>query len=130
MEGIDEEEKYGCYNHLSDHKAHGLFGCYCSFDFSGKTCLLFWISGVRRRNCVRAGKKVAVTIEDGISASDLADLLEKKGLIQDAKVFWVQFQLSKYKNKLQGGSYILNTSQKAEEMLATLAGEEESESET
>lgn len=76
------------------------------------------------------GKKVAVTIEDGISASDLADLLEKKGLIQDAKVFWVQFQLSKYKNKLQGGSYILNTSQKAEEMLAALAGEEESESET
>lgn len=76
------------------------------------------------------GKKVALTIEDGIRPSELADLLEKKGLIRDAKVFWVQIQLSEYKDRLKGGNYILNTSWKSEEMLAVLAGEEETESET
>lgn len=76
------------------------------------------------------GKKVAVTIEDGISASELGELLEKKGLIKDARIFWVQMKLSKYKDKLKAGNYILNTSQTSEEMLKSMTGEEESESET
>lgn len=76
------------------------------------------------------GKKVAVTIEDDISASGLAGLLKSKRLIKDEKVFWVQYQLSQYKGKLKGGNYILNTSQTSEEMLAELAGVDETESET
>ncbi len=76
------------------------------------------------------GKKVAVTVEEDISASKLANLLEDKGLVKDARVFWVQIQLSKYKDKIQPGNYILNTSWKSEKMLSVLAGEEETESET
>lgn len=76
------------------------------------------------------GKKVAVTIEEGITDSELADLLEKNGLIKDSRVFWVQIQLSKYKDKIQPGSYILNTSWNSEKMLSVLSGEEETESET
>lgn len=76
------------------------------------------------------GKNVAVTIEGDITASDLGELLEKKGLINDSKVFWVQMQLSEYKSHLKGGSYVLNTSQTSEEMLAVLAREDETESET
>lgn len=76
------------------------------------------------------GKKVAVTIEEGITDSELADLLEKTGLIKDSRVFWVQIQLSKYKDKIQPGSYILNTSWNSEKMLSVLSGEEETESET
>jgi UPF0755 protein len=74
------------------------------------------------------GKKVAVTIEDDISASQLASLLKEKRLIPDEKVFYVQYQLSQYKGKVKGGSYVLNTSMTSEEILAELAsGEEESE---
>jgi UPF0755 protein len=76
------------------------------------------------------GKKVAVTIEDDISVSELSDLLKTKRLIRDEKVFWVQYQLSEYKGKLKGGSYILNNSWTAEEMLAELSGANETETET
>lgn len=76
------------------------------------------------------GKKVAVTIEDDISVSELSDLLKTKRLIRDEKVFWVQYQLSEYRGKLKGGSYILNNSWTAEEMLAELSGANETETET
>lgn len=73
------------------------------------------------------GKKVALTIEDDISISELSALLKEKRLIKDERVFWVQYQLSKYKGKLKGGSYILNNSWTSEEMLAELSGEDETE---
>lgn len=76
------------------------------------------------------GKKVAVTIEDNISVSELSALLKSKRLIKDEKVFWVQYQLSEYKGKLKGGSYILNNSWTSEEILAELSGEDETETET
>lgn len=76
------------------------------------------------------GKKVAVTIEDNISISELSALLKSKRLIKDERVFWVQYQLSEYKGKLKGGSYILNNSWTSEEMLAELSGEDETETET
>lgn len=76
------------------------------------------------------GKKVAVTIEDDISVSELSALLKSKRLIKDEKVFWVQYQLSEYKGKLKGGSYILNSSWTSEEMLSELSGEDETETET
>lgn len=76
------------------------------------------------------GKKVAVTIEDDISVTELSELLKSKRLIKDEKVFWVQYQLSEYKGKLKGGSYILNNSWTSEEMLAELSGEDETETET
>ena len=40
------------------------------------------------------GKKVAVTIEDGISVSELSELLKSKRLIKDENVFWMQYHLS------------------------------------
>ncbi len=76
------------------------------------------------------GKKIAVTINDGIEASELAKLLKSKGLIRDEKVFQVQYQLSQYKGKLKSGSYILNTSQTSEEMLEVLSAADETESES
>ena len=51
-------------------------------------------------------------------------ILKSKGLIKDAKVFVVQESLSNYKDKLQSGTYILNTSMTTDEMLAVLARED------
>ncbi|HIS30979.1 MAG TPA: endolytic transglycosylase MltG [Candidatus Limivivens intestinipullorum] len=75
------------------------------------------------------GRNVAVTISEGMSGKEIGELLEGRGLIRDAAVFRVQFALSDYKNAIVPGSYILNTSQTAEEMLAILAGQQETESE-
>lgn len=73
------------------------------------------------------GKKVAVTIEDGISVSELSELLKSKRLIKDEKVFWMQYNLSQYRGKMKGGNYILTTAMTAEEMLAEMSGANETE---
>ena len=75
------------------------------------------------------GWDVAVVIPDGSSISQVAKLLEARGLIRDEKVFRVQERLSRYHGQLKAGNYILNTSQTAEEMLAILSGNEEDLSE-
>lgn len=73
------------------------------------------------------GREVAVTVDDGMTGRELSLLLEEKGLVRDANVFYVQFLLSKEKNNLQKGSYLLNTSQDPEEMLKVLAGQSETD---
>ena len=75
------------------------------------------------------GKEVAVTITDDMSVMEIGELLENKGLIKDAKVFWVQEKLSKYSGKLKKGNYILTTAQDADEMLEELAQETEAQTE-
>ncbi|MCB5712296.1 endolytic transglycosylase MltG [Lactonifactor longoviformis] len=69
------------------------------------------------------GKDVTVVIKDGTSVYKIGKILKNKGLIDDGKVFVVQEKLSNYKDKLQAGTYILNTSQTADEMMAILARE-------
>lgn len=73
------------------------------------------------------GKDVAVTLSLGMSGQELAQLLEDKGLVKDANVFYIQFLLSDEKDQLLAGSYLLNTSQTPEEMLKIMAGKAETE---
>lgn len=70
------------------------------------------------------GEDVTVVIKDGASVYRIGKILKSKGLIKDAKVFVVQESLSNYKDKLQSGTYILNTSMTTDEMLAVLARED------
>ena len=74
------------------------------------------------------GKKVAVTITKDMSFG--AKLLEEKKLIKDKNVFRIQYLLSEYKGEIEPGSYVLNTSQTAEEMLRVLSRADEKETET
>ena len=71
------------------------------------------------------GKDVAVTLDEGMTGYELAKLLESKGLVKDANVFYIQLALSKEKNNLKKGSYLLNTSMTPEEMLKVLSGQGE-----
>ena len=75
-------------------------------------------------------KKVAVTITENMSIGEIAELLEMRELIQDNKVFRVQYLLSEYRGEIVPGSYVLNTSQTADEMLAVISRQEEKESGT
>lgn len=70
------------------------------------------------------GEDITVVIQEGQSALDIGKVLVKKGLLEDAFVFSVQERLSNYHKKLLPGTYILNTSQTADEMMAVMAQED------
>ncbi len=70
---------------------------------------------------VGSGRTVRVTITEGSTAKEIAKELEKKGLIRESGLFVVQEMLSEYKDKLKPGTYELNTSMTAEEMMKIMA---------
>lgn len=69
-----------------------------------------------------AGYDITVEIPVGASAGDIGEILEENGLINDSKLFVLQELLSNYHGKLQSGTFVLNTSQTVEEMIAILGG--------
>ena len=73
----------------------------------------------------RPGENVEVTIELGMSAADIGDLLKEKGLVRDADLFVVQYTLSAYSGEILAGTYTLNTSQTAKEMIMIMADQVE-----
>lgn len=76
------------------------------------------------------GRNVSVTIDSKLSAYELGKFLEEKGLVRDAKVFYVQMKLMSVNGKVKSGRYTLNTSMTAEEMIQTItADSQESEKE-
>ena len=79
---------------------------------------------------VGEGRTVSVVVSEGQSSRELAKLLEQKGLIKDAKVFYIQERLSDYKDMLKPGTYELNTAMNSEQMLETLCGIQEEQEET
>lgn len=71
------------------------------------------------------GQEVTVVIKEGDSVYQVGKNLEKRGLIDDAKVFVVQEKLSKYKGQIKAGTYILSTAYTPDRILAILSGAEE-----
>ena len=77
------------------------------------------------------GYTKTVSISEGSSEWALAQSLEEEGIVEDAKVFYVQIMLSEHKDDWKPGIYELNTSMHSGEIIATLAGmiEEEDDEE-
>lgn len=75
------------------------------------------------------GRDKVVEISKGMSASEIGTMLEEKGLVRDGTLFWIQMQLSAYRDKVKPGLYTLNTAQDAREMLQVMAAEESEEDE-
>ena len=63
-----------------------------------------------------------MTVEEGDTIKQVAKTLKKEKLIKDELVFEIQEKMSRYKDELKPGLYILRTDQTAEEMLAILSG--------
>lgn len=79
---------------------------------------------------ISGGRTITVGISEGMSVSDIAEMLEEKGLIEDARLFVVQELLSAYHGEIIPGIYDLSTAMTAQEMLAVMAAPaEESEDE-
>ena len=73
------------------------------------------------------GVQVTVVVKDGASAYKIGKTLKQKGLIKDAKVFYVQERLSAYHGKLKAGTYLLSTAYTPNRMMAVMSGEESQE---
>ncbi len=74
------------------------------------------------------GRTITVGIAEDADITDIAKMLEEKGLISDYRLFIVQELLSAQHDKIKPGIYDLSTDMKAEEMLEILASEGEEES--
>lgn len=74
-----------------------------------------------------SGREITVTVSEDDTAKQIGAMLEKKGLIRDGRLFAIQEMLSKYKDKLLPGTYVLNTSMTTEEMMELMCGKVEEE---
>lgn len=66
-------------------------------------------------------KDVLVEIPEGSSTWNIAEILEKNGLIDNKYIFMVQERFSSYHGQLKGGNYILSTGQTPSGMLKIIA---------
>jgi len=72
------------------------------------------------------GRDIQITVSKSDGTSEVAEMLEEKGLIRDAKLFRVQKILSMYDGDIHPGIFTLNTSMTADQMLEVLLGDTES----
>lgn len=76
------------------------------------------------------GRDIVVIIDKGMSEMEIGAELESKGLVRDGNLFMIQLMLSAYKDDIQPGSYILNTSMTPKEMMILMSEEKETEEES
>lgn len=76
------------------------------------------------------GTDVTVDVTGDLSEYQIGKLLKKEGLIRDANLFYVQLRMSAYHGKLKTGTYTLNTSMTAKDMMAVMAAEFEESTES
>ena len=69
------------------------------------------------------GQDVTVVVKEEDSVKDVAKDLKRKGVIADSSIFQVQERLSEHHGKMKPGTYILNTEQTTDEILAILSQE-------
>ena len=67
------------------------------------------------------GKNISVTITKSMSAMEVGELLEDKGIIEDKYIFYIQQLL--YEADFKEGKYKLNTSSAPEDIINTLSSE-------
>lgn len=75
------------------------------------------------------GQDMTVQIKEGMSSMELGNTLEEKKLVDSGLLFTIQLLVLDYEDKLKPGTYTLNTSQTAKEMMQVMAEEETEETE-
>ena len=76
------------------------------------------------------GREVVVTIDASMDGGEIGKELESKGLVRDANLFQIQLMLSAYADEIRPGTYILNTSMTAKDMMMLMSVEPETEEES
>lgn len=73
-----------------------------------------------------SGQSMLVQVTGEMSLKDLAEILEEKGLIRDARLFYLQATLCKFEPKM--GNYTLKTSMTPSQMMEAMTPIEEDSS--
>ena len=71
------------------------------------------------------GREVTISVTEGKDAKEIGEILESKGLVEDATIFWLQNMLSSHKDELKPGMYTLSTSMTPTEIMEIMSAEEE-----
>lgn len=66
---------------------------------------------------------ISISISEDATSMDIGKVLEEKGLIRDARLFYVQEILSGYHDELKPGIYELSSDMTSKEMMAVMASE-------
>ena len=69
----------------------------------------------------KPGRYVEITIEKSMGTSEIAALLEENGLIRDAALFTLQYELSAYAGEIVPGTYGLTTAMTPKDMIIIMA---------
>ena len=69
---------------------------------------------------VGEGRTVSITVTEDMSALEVGELMQRKGLTRDSKLFALQYLLSEYKEDVKPGTYEVSTSMTAEEIMAAM----------
>lgn len=72
---------------------------------------------------VGEGRIISVEVKEDMSAKELGEMLQQKGLIRDSKIFILQEMLSEHHGDEVPGIYDLSTAMNTEEMLAVICAE-------
>jgi UPF0755 protein len=72
-----------------------------------------------------AGEEITVVIEEGTSVYRIGQVLESRGLIENASIFYIQERLSNYHGQLKAGTYLLSTAYTPTRIMSILSGEDE-----
>lgn len=75
------------------------------------------------------GRTVTVSITEDMSPWEIGELFESRGLVRDAKLFTLQYYLSEHFKEVGPGTFELNTTMTAEDMMAAMVVEKEEEEE-
>lgn len=75
----------------------------------------------------KPGEDVMVQVKDGMSAREISEMLEEKGLVRDSSLFYIQIKLSSFDERIKPGLYLLNTSMEPKELMAGMVPPEEPE---
>lgn len=73
----------------------------------------------------RAATTATVSVEEGDTFAEVADELERTGVVESATLFELRGRLEGGETRIQPGEYRLERGESAEEILATLSSEEE-----
>ena len=69
----------------------------------------------------KPGTYVEVIIDESMDSIDIGNQLYEKGLVRDANLFALQYELSAYVGEIVPGSYMLSTAMSPREMMVRMA---------
>lgn len=73
------------------------------------------------------GTDKTVKVTSDMSAKEIGNILEEKGLIRDANLFVAQLKLSSYSGEIKSGTYTLNTSMTARDMMQIMSASDDTD---